>query len=101
MFPRMQTSLDIDELRADRPDVDVRLHDTEAENADLMSRVGGVTYTCVGTWICHRLPGWRTEPTTGQCSRGHGCGSDDGWQGHVRFDSCHTVLAPCPVFTAL
>jgi hypothetical protein len=91
-------TLDIAELRASRPDVDAQLRGREAENAELIGRVGGVRYTCAGSWIEHRLPGCRAEPTEGQCSLGAGCtAGDTAWAGHARFDSCHDAIPPCPL----
>ncbi|MEY2433913.1 MAG: hypothetical protein QOC92_3638 [Acidimicrobiaceae bacterium] len=96
----METSVDVAELRAARADVDVALAMMELENADLLTRVGGTRYSCHGVWIEHGVVrDTRDGRTGGQCSRGPGC-RGAGTMDHIRAESCHIALAPCPSCTS-
>ncbi len=95
----METTVDVTELRTARTEVDVALALMELENADLLTRVGGTRYSCHGVWIEHGVVrDTRDGRTGGQCSRGSACRGGSAMD-HIRTESCHVALAPCPTCT--
>ncbi|HEV3227032.1 MAG TPA: hypothetical protein VGZ52_09360 [Acidimicrobiales bacterium] len=92
----MRTTVDIEALRASRCDLHAALAEAELDNADLMGRVGGSRYVCIGVWIEHGVVrDTRDQVSGGQCSKGVACGGSDRMD-HIRVESCHAALAPCP-----
>jgi hypothetical protein len=92
----METTVDVDEMRATRPELDMALAIEELANEDLISIVGGTRYRCRGVWIEHGvIRDTRDAMTGGQCSRGRAC-RGDGRPDHIRTESCHVAFAPCP-----